>query len=212
VRIFVAVVSLSITASQASAVNLLVNGDFELGNLNSWQGYGVFGAVRTGIFAGVSPEQGNSYLLTNTSFSHYDGGIYQQVSLGAGMYTLTGFSYGFNNVVNPSNPPNRPSDHPSDTWGELRVDPTGGTNPSGGSVLNAGHVGGIAGWLPSAPFTFTLASPATVTIFAHEHATFDYAGNYTGWDDIQLNPVPEPAAVVLFGLASLSLLRRHRMA
>src|SRR5580765_1820781 len=76
------------------SANLLDNGDFEFGSLSAWIPYSTLGGapgVHGGNYFGMTPEQGNFFLANVASFGNFDGGVYQQILLGAGTYKLTGF-------------------------------------------------------------------------------------------------------------------------
>lgn len=126
--------------TEAETQNLLVNGDFETGNLNGWT---LWGDQKPGIrsdnfIGGIRPHTGTYYVggawnscCTNPSS---DGGVYQQIPVNPNQpVTLRGWLYTYQG--DPSQDAKFDSAYDLMCLGRVGIDPSGGTDPASGSVI-----------------------------------------------------------------------------
>jgi hypothetical protein len=178
-----AVTALAVGSTAAKA-DLIVNGGFETGSTSGWTVNATFTDAAPSGFDDITAHSGNWYLALGDDAQSYPyGTVSQTVSDHAG--DMLSLSYWFAS---------------QDTTPNYFDAEWNGTVLTGSALTNVG----VMGWTH---YQFLVTATGSDTLTFREQNV----GNFSALDDVSLSPVPEPAALSLFGLALAAFgLKRRR--
>lgn len=213
-KVVVALALAVVLCSTASAQ--LLNPSFEEDNFGipgfipGWTSYGNLDGLNSGNHFGIVAYDGTKFVSAVASYGTKNGGVYQQVLLAPGIYKVSAGVQAANNdgFVYAAG---QPSKFPGFTTTSIRVDTDGGIDPMAAEVMSPNYDTGFQ-W-GAGEVEFTLNSLSTVTIFLHAIQQNAYAGNWSAFDGVELEVVPEPSSILamasgLAGMAGMVLRRK----
>lgn len=205
-------------SSYAAGDKVTVTYDFRVNNLN-----GAAASVARLSVMNANPATGSEAFCIGFSYADYAGapagslGFFwgtaanaaPNVNRGIGA-NATGFTFGtYDGAVATNNDTNFDGSTPS--WYRISYTMTQGSTAVAGSITRLDGSGNTTA--NSASFNATLASALNWTASTNDGIRITSGASGTGsfdFDNISIDVVPEPSALVLTGLASVTLLRRRR--
>ncbi|MEP0844755.1 MAG: hypothetical protein HRF43_18810, partial [Phycisphaerae bacterium] len=176
-----------VAAAPAAAQNLLTNPGFEDG-INGWTSFGGGAVMTQGVdnLFGLAPTEGVKLwnMVTSWGFSAGLDGVYQTVNLQPGNYTLLADGQAHNNdaFVYISNDPAK---FPADSYVQLAVSLSGGTDPAAGDLIRTAQVTTGARF-EQLSLSFTVTNAGPVTVFLIGRSAVAHAGNWEAFDNASL--------------------------
>jgi hypothetical protein len=222
--------------TMANAANLIVNGNFDTGNLTGWSGIGNFipsenyvssGLSTVGDQYSVSPYNGANYMLSLGNYNNQGfGGVYQYFNTKPGATYQVNFAFNDNGSISVNGTALCPGGNgaqcagSSDSNQEARVliiNSVGGLEFEN-DFSTAGVCGGPLGsrtWCTADQVFGTTTEQFTATGTRSYIVIEGYgATGYNNFDAVSVSAVPLPGALPLFGSAIVgigALTRRRAM-
>lgn len=161
---------------------VLVNGNFESGDLG-WTAYGTGGSIGPEQF-GIVPCEGTQCWRAVSHGVQIGGGVYQQLVLTPGIWTIKGCGQGATNRKSFTYYPGYPSTQPL-TRVSMRVDLNSGIDENSYTVTTGNFDTGFM-WEDTA-LTFEVSETVLATIFLNGIGpSAEFAGRWMAFDNIQL--------------------------